>query len=87
MKAVHDFIISPANKRYNNTKKVGDKNLIINTEIYSHKHVSRNGIVNKLPRINNTNIEVGDEVVVHHNVFRVKIKYTYTENQVKTGKR
>ena len=70
MKAVHDFIISPVNKRYNNTKKVGDKELVLNTEIFSHKHVSRNGVVNKLPRINNTNIEVGDEVIVHHNVFR-----------------
>jgi len=70
MKAVHDFIISPLNKRYNNTKKVEDKKLILNTEIFNHKHVSRNGIVKKLPRVNYTNIKVGDEVVVHHNVFR-----------------
>jgi len=70
MRAVHDFIISPVNERYNNTKKVGDKDLILNTEIFNHKHVSRNGIVSKVPRINHTNINVGDEVIVHHNVFR-----------------
>ncbi len=70
MKAVHDFIVSPIKQRYNNTKKVGDKELILNTEIFNHKYVSRNGIVNKVPRVNNTNIKVGDEIVVHHNVFR-----------------
>ena len=70
MKAVFDFVISPVNSRYNNTKKVGDKNLILNTEIFNHKHVSRNGIVSKVPRINHTDIRVGDEIVVHHNVFR-----------------
>ena len=70
MRSVFDFVVSPVNKRYNNTKKVNDKNLILNTEIFSHKHVSRNGIVNKVPRINYTNIKVGDEIVVHHNVFR-----------------
>ena len=70
MRSVFDFVISPVNKRYNNTKKVNDKNLILNTEIFNHKHVSRNGIVDKVPRINYTDIKVGDEVIVHHNVFR-----------------
>ena len=70
MKALHDFIVSPINQRYNNTKKVEDKDLILNTEIFNHKYVSRNGIVNKVPRVNNTNIKVGDEIIVHHNVFR-----------------
>ena len=70
MKAVFDFVVSPLEKRYNNTKKVGDKELILNTEIFNHKHVSRNGIVDKTPRINHTNIKTGDEVIVHHNVFR-----------------
>jgi hypothetical protein len=70
MRAVFDFVISPLKNRYNNTKKIEDKNLILNTEIFNHKHVSRNGIVVKVPRINHTNIKIGDEVIVHHNVFR-----------------
>jgi hypothetical protein len=34
MKAPFDFVIEPKGNRYNNTKKVGDKDLILNTEIY-----------------------------------------------------
>ena len=33
MKSVYDFVVTPVGERYNNTKKVGDKDLIINTEI------------------------------------------------------
>ena len=70
MKSVYDFIISPKSSRYNNTKKVGDKNLIINTEIYNHQYVSRNAIVKSIPIATPTKIQVGDEIIVHHNVFR-----------------
>ena len=70
MKSVYDFIISPKSSRYNNTKKVGDKDLIINTEIYNHQYVSRNAIVKSIPISTPTKIQVGDEVNVHHNVFR-----------------
>ena len=55
MRSVYDFIISPKESRYNNIKKVGDKDLIINTEIYNHKYVSRNAIVKSIP-IGCTNI-------------------------------
>ena len=37
MNSVYDFIISPKNKRYNNEKKVGDKTLVLNTNIEDHK--------------------------------------------------
>ena len=70
MKSIYDFIISPKSSRYNNTKKVGDKDLIINTEIYNHQYVSRNAIVKSIPIATPTKIRVGDEVIVHHNVFR-----------------
>ena len=29
MRSIYDFIISPKKSRYNNTKKVGDKELIL----------------------------------------------------------
>jgi len=71
MKALYDFIISPKNKnRYNNVKKVGDKDLIVNTEIFNHQHVNREAIVKAIPLAYNTPIEVGDTVLVHHNIFR-----------------
>ena len=70
MKSVYNFVVAPLNSRYNNTKKVGDKELIVNTEIFSHQYVSREAVVKAIPTIGNTDIKVGDIVIVHHNVFR-----------------
>lgn len=64
------FIVSPVRSRYDNTKKVGDTDLILNTEIFTHKNVSNNAIVVGLPKNKQTDIRVGDEVIIHHNVFR-----------------
>ena len=33
MKSVYNFVVTPKGKRYNNTKKIGDSELILNTEI------------------------------------------------------
>ena len=33
MKSVHNFVVTPKGERYNNKKKVGDSELILNTEI------------------------------------------------------
>lgn len=70
MQSVFDFIIKPKNKRYNNTKQIGDSELLLNSEISDHRYVSRNGIVLALPKLETTEIKVGDEVILHHNVFR-----------------
>ena len=70
MKSVYNFVVTPKGKRYNNTKKVGDSELIVNTEIFNHQYVNREAIVISTPIIGNTNIKSGDTVVVHHNVFR-----------------
>ena len=71
MKSVENFIIKPLNNnRYSNVKKVGDKDLILNTDIFSHQHVNRHAEVVAIPSVGETNIQVGDIVIVHHNVFR-----------------
>ena len=70
MKGVFDFVIMPKEDRYNNTKAVGDKELIINTELQNHNFVSRIGIVMATPNPNPTGVREGDEVILHHNVFR-----------------
>ena len=70
MKSLYDFIIKPLNERYDNEKKVGDKTLIINTKIESYKSVSNTGVVIAVPIAFSTNIKVGDQVTIHHNVFR-----------------
>ena len=70
MKSVYNFIVKPKGERYNNKKKVGDSELILNTEIFNHQFVNREAIVISTPIIGSTDIKPGDTVVVHYNVFR-----------------
>ena len=70
MKAPFDFVIEPKGSRYNNITKVGDKDLIINTEIFNHQFVNREAIVKSIPTAFKTEIKPGDTIIVHHNVFR-----------------
>jgi len=71
MNTVYDFLISPLeDSRYNNVKKVGNKELIINTEIFNHQYVNREAIVIATPLALKTPIKVGDTLLVHHNIFR-----------------
>ena len=70
MKAYKDFIVSPIGDRYNNSKKIGDKELVLNTEIYNHKFVNRKAKVIATPILFSLPIVMDDEIIVHHNVFR-----------------
>ena len=70
MKSVYNFVVKPIGKRYNNVKKVGDKELIVNTEIFNHQYVNRQATVISRPIIGDTDIDVGSDVILHHNVFR-----------------
>jgi len=70
MKAPFDFVIEPKGNRYNNTKKVGGKDLILNTEIFNHQFINREAIVKSVPTAYSTKIKPGDTIIVHHNVFR-----------------
>ena len=70
MKAPFDFVIEPKGNRYNNTTRVGDKDLIINTEVYNHQFTNREAIVKSVPTAYKTKIKPGDTIITHHNVFR-----------------
>ena len=70
MKSVYNFVVTPNGKRYNNNKKIGDSELILNTEIYNHQYVNRKASVISTPIVGETDIQAGDDVIVHHNVFR-----------------
>ena len=70
MKSVYNFVVAPIGERYNNTKKVEGGNLILNTEIFNHQYVNRIAKVISIPIIGDTDIQPGDEVIIHHNVFR-----------------
>ena len=70
MKSVHNFVVTPKGERYNNTTRVGDSELILNTEMFNHQYVNREAIVISTPIAGYTEIQAGDTVIVHHNVFR-----------------
>jgi len=70
MQSVYNYVVEPIGERYNNIKKVGDKELILNTEIINHQHVNRKAKVLSIPRVGSSEIKPGDIVTLHHNVFR-----------------
>ena len=70
MKSVYNFVVTPKGERYNNKKQIGDSELILNTEIYNHRYVNRVAKIISTPIIMETDLKPGDEVIVHHNVFR-----------------
>ena len=70
MKSVYNFVVTPKGDRYNNTKKLDNGELILNTEIYNHQYVNREAIVISTPIIGDTDIKPGDTVILHHNIFR-----------------
>ena len=103
MNAYKDYIVSPVGNRYNNNIQIGEKELILNTEVFNHQYVNRLAKIIATPLLFSSPIKVGDEVIVHHNVFRrwhdvkgrernsrsywKEDKYLITEDQVYLYKR
>ena len=70
MQALFDYIIKPKGKRYNSAVDVDGTELVINTEVFNHQFVNREAEVLAIPKNNKSELEVGDTIIVHHNVFR-----------------
>ncbi len=70
MQGVNNFIVTPLKSRYSNTKEIDGVNLILNTDNFNHRYVSKSAVVLAIPSGVKTEVEVGDEIIVHHNVFR-----------------
>jgi|TARA_R100000781_G_C4074746_1_gene125688 hypothetical protein len=70
MNSLYKFIITPLNQRYNNEIEVDDKKLIVNSSIEEFTFISRHAKVLSIPAAYDTDIKVGDIVIVHHNIFR-----------------
>lgn len=71
MRSLYNYIIYSGN-RYNNSTKVKDKNLILNTEISERDfmYTNRIGEVISVPMLGTQELQKGDHVLLHHNVFR-----------------
>ena len=70
MNSLYDFIVRPLGKEYSNDINIGGVKLILNTKIESFKFVNNLAIVVSIPLAYKTRINVGDIIVIHHNVFR-----------------
>ena len=70
MQSLYYFIVKSLNERYDNIRRVDDTNLIINTGIENHRFISKKAVVVSTPAAYNTKIKIGDELYIHHNIFR-----------------
>ena len=70
MKSLYYFIVKPLNDRYDNTRTVAGTDLIINSSIEDHRFISKKAVVVSTPAAYTTKINIGDELYIHHNIFR-----------------
>lgn len=70
MKSLYCYIVEPKIGRSSSKKNIDGKELILNTELQNHQYTSRHGVVLTTPLIGVTPVVSGDEIIVHHNVFR-----------------
>ncbi len=71
MRSVHSFIVEPVNnRRYDNIKEFGDTQFITSVSEEDHKASNRFGIVKELPLNYKGEVQKGDTLLVHHNVFK-----------------
>ena len=70
MQSLYYFIVKPLNDRYDNTRTVAGTDLIINSGIEDHRFISKKAVVVSTPAAYATKINIGDELYIHHNIFR-----------------
>ena len=70
MKSLYDFIVKPLGETYDNTINIDDTKLILNNNVESFKFVNNYAKVISTPLMLETPVNIGDIILVHHNVFR-----------------
>lgn len=71
MQSTDKFIVTPkGGKNFINEKLIGDNIMTVNTSIEEAINVNRIGIIIALPLNYKGNIQIGDEIIVQHNIFR-----------------
>ena len=70
MQSIYNYVVEPLGNRYNNSVKLGDKELILNTEVHNHHYVNREAKIISIPKVCDLDLKPGDIVSLHHNVFR-----------------
>tara|TARA_R110002074_G_scaffold29838_5_gene84925 strand:+ start:781 stop:1374 length:594 start_codon:yes stop_codon:yes gene_type:complete len=71
MHSVFNYLVEPKGSRTTGKTEIEGKELLLNTDLQNHEYTNRQGIVLSLPLVNKyREIKDGDEVIVHHNIFR-----------------
>jgi len=71
MKSPFYFIVKPLKgKRYDNTRTIGDIELVVSTSEEDHKFANRYAEVVELPIGYDGEVAICDRLLVHHNVFK-----------------
>ena len=71
MRSPNYFIVTPKNnQKYNNTKVIGDQEVIINDNISDGHSTNREAVVLETPMAYKGSVNIGDTIIVHHNTFR-----------------
>jgi len=84
MKSPFAFIARPIkNRRYNNTKEIGGIDFVVSSSTEDHKFSNREAEVVELPLKYEGPIQIGDILLVHHNVFKY---YNDMKGRQRSGK-
>lgn len=71
LRSPSQFIVTPVQgRRYNNTKEIGGIEFITSTSEEDHRFSNREAVVSAVPLGYEGPIQVGDTLLVHHNVFK-----------------
>ena len=71
MHSVFNYLVAPKGSRTTGIKKIEGQTLLLNTDLQNHEYSNRIGKLLSLPLVNVYNeLREGDDVIVHHNIFR-----------------
>ena len=70
MHSVFNYLVAPKGSRTTGVKKIEGQTLLLNTDLQNHSYTNRVGTILNLPLVGNEELKEGDDVIVHHNVFR-----------------
>ena len=72
MRSLHHFVCEPKDgRRYDNTKDLAGKQFVTSSTDEDHSVTNRIAIVKSTPIKYDGPIQSGDELIVHHNIFRI----------------
>lgn len=71
MHSVFNYLVEPKGSRSTGKKNIEGQELLLNAELQNHEYVNRIGTILSLPLVTvYKELKEGDDVIVHHNVFR-----------------